>query len=86
MVSWMNCGSCACNVIPREAAYEVSDEPKSESVTSVEKKTEPEKTHLKDNARRQEYEGEWKSLKKHSIKLPRVSFEKFFEEKGHLER
>lgn len=73
MISWMNCSSCACNVIPREALYEISDEP-SDSVTSVEKKTEPAKTHLKDTTRRQEYEDEWRRLKKQTIKLPRVSF------------
>lgn len=70
----MNCGSCACNVIPREAVYEISDEPSTHSATSMEKKIDPEKTHLKDIARREEYEGEWKRLKKHTIKLPRVSF------------
>jgi hypothetical protein len=70
----MNCGSCACNVVPREAVYEISDEPRSDSASSGEKTAELEKTHLKDTARKQEYEVEWKRLKKHSIKLPRVSF------------
>jgi hypothetical protein len=85
MMSWINCGSCACNVVPREAVYEISDEHRSDTVVSREKTVEAIKPHLNDAARKQEYESEWKRLKRHSVKVPRVSFQQFFEEKGHLE-
>lgn len=68
----------------REIVNEITDDPENSSITSSGKIKESQRAHLNDTARREEYEAEWKKLKRHSVKLPRVSFSKFFEEKGHL--
>jgi hypothetical protein len=78
---WINCGGCTCKAMSKETVNEISDDVHSGTVTSI---REPENKLLNNAERRNDYEIEWKKLKRHSVKLPRVSFSKFYKEKGHL--